>query len=402
MRQSRILRALAGLLIAGLFVFFAFRGISFSSLLHDALRANYLILTIATLVVLFSHFLRALRWRVILQEVKGDISLVDTWGSIMVGYLVNNFIPRLGEIVRAYTTGRMEKISVSSVIGTIVLERLFDMLSAGILFGLALFMYHGDLTASFPFLRIAGIILVAGSIILGGILYTASISEKVQNILLKIVESILPRKIAHKAESIILSFLESFKILRSGKRLGLIAFYTALIWIAYIYSTNRTLRGNDRLTISQPPLGFRAISKASISNGCRRVFSCFITLNSGKLPSEPPRRKRRGIVSCPSAFVGHPYIDSRQKHAGMTTPQAAGNGSPHQFNSANLAPNLPDLPFNSANFIFWQGNRRFWRGNQAFNSGNLALNLPDLPLTLTNLSFHKTNVSLRALEEPLR
>ncbi|MCL5266868.1 MAG: flippase-like domain-containing protein [Bacteroidetes bacterium] len=236
MRQSRILRALAGLLIAGLFVFFAFRGISFSSLLHDALRANYLILTIATLVVLFSHFLRALRWRVILQEVKGDISLVDTWGSIMVGYLVNNFIPRLGEIVRAYTTGRLEKISVSSVIGTIVLERLFDMLSAGILFGLALFMYHGDLTASFPFLRIAGIILVAGSIILGGILYIASISEKVQNILLKIVESILPRKIAHKAESIILSFLESFKILRSGKRLGLIAFYTALIWIAYIYS----------------------------------------------------------------------------------------------------------------------------------------------------------------------
>ncbi len=236
MRHSRILRALIGLLIAALFIYFAFRGISFPRLLHDALRANFFILLAATVVVLFSHFLRALRWRVILQEVKDEISLVDTWGSIMVGYLVNNFVPRLGEIVRAYTTGRLEKVSVSSVLGTIVLERLFDMLSAGILFGLALFMYHGDLTVSFPFLRLAGIILIAGSLVLGAVLYVASVSEKFQNLILRIVKSVLPKRLAHKAQSIILSFLESFKILRSGKRIGIISLYSALIWVGYIYS----------------------------------------------------------------------------------------------------------------------------------------------------------------------
>ena len=227
---------IVGLLIAALFVFFAFRGISFHSLLHDALRANFYILLAATVVVLFSHFLRALRWRVILREIKQDISIVDTWGSIMVGYLLNNFVPRLGEIVRAYTTGRLEDISVSGVLGTIVLERLFDMLSAGILFGLGLFMYHGNLIESFPFLRAAGLILIVGSLALGAVLYVASISERFQRATLRLVEFILPKKLAQKAESIILSFLASFKILRSGKRLGVITFYTALIWVAYIYT----------------------------------------------------------------------------------------------------------------------------------------------------------------------
>ncbi|MCL5021487.1 MAG: hypothetical protein M1339_07515, partial [Bacteroidetes bacterium] len=63
MRRSNLLRTIVGLLIAALFIYFAFRGISFKSLLHDALRANYWILILTVLVVLLSHFFRALRWR---------------------------------------------------------------------------------------------------------------------------------------------------------------------------------------------------------------------------------------------------------------------------------------------------------------------------------------------------
>lgn len=234
MRRSNVLRTAAGLLIAAFFIYFAFKGISFESLLRDALRANYYILLLTVLVVLTSHFVRALRWRAILQELKRDISLVDTWGSIMVGYMFNNFVPRLGEIVRGYATGRLENVSVSGVFGTIVLERLMDMLSAGVLFGVALFLYHGDLIQSFPFLRLAGVVLIAGSVVLGGVLYLASISEKFQQILLRMVAAVLPDKFAHKVESIILSFLTSFRLLRSGKRVGIVTFYTALIWAIYV------------------------------------------------------------------------------------------------------------------------------------------------------------------------
>ncbi len=236
MRRSNLLRTIVGLLMAALFIYFAFRGISFKSLLHDALRANYWILILTVLVVLLSHFFRALRWRAILQELKSEISLIDTWGSIMVGYLFNNFIPRLGEVVRGYTTGRLEKVSVSGVFGTIVLERLFDMMSSGILFGIALFLYKGSLVKSFPFLRVAGIILVAASVAVGGVLYAASISEKIQKITMRIITIMLPKKFAHKVESMLLSFLTSFRLLRSGKRVGIVSFYTAVIWLVYVFT----------------------------------------------------------------------------------------------------------------------------------------------------------------------
>ena len=154
----------------------------------------------------------------------------------MVGYLVNNFVPRLGEIVRAYTTGRLEKISMSSVLGTIVLERLFDLISAGMLVGVALFSYHGELIESFSFLRAAGLILIAGSFALGAILYAASVSEKFQKTILRIIKFALSQKLAEKAETIVLSFLTSFRILRSRKRLGIIIFYTALIWVVLVYT----------------------------------------------------------------------------------------------------------------------------------------------------------------------
>lgn len=225
-----------GVFIAAAFIYFAFRGISFESLLRDSLRANFYILLLTVLVVLFSHFIRALRWRVILQELKQDISVVDTWGSIMVGYLFNNFVPRLGEVVRGYTTGRLEEVSVSGVFGTIVLERLFDMLSSGILFGIALYIYHGDLIRSFPFLKLAGVILIAGSILLGGVLYAASVSEKIQKALLRIVAFMLPKKFAARVESLVMSFLTSFRLLHSGKRVTIVTLYTALIWIVYIFT----------------------------------------------------------------------------------------------------------------------------------------------------------------------
>ncbi len=236
MKKKDIARTLVGILIAAFFVFFAFKGIAFHALLRDALRANYYVLLATVAVVLLSHVVRAMRWRVILQELKEDVSLVDTWGSIMVGYLFNNFVPRLGEIVRAYATGRLEDISVSGVLGTIVLERLFDMLSAGILFGLALFMYHGNFIESFPYLRLAGVIMVGGSLAVGTVLYVASVSEKFQRTLMRIIAAVLPKKLAGKAESVILSFLTSFKLLRSGKRLALASLYTAIIWVVYVYT----------------------------------------------------------------------------------------------------------------------------------------------------------------------
>jgi glycosyltransferase 2 family protein len=70
--------------------------------------------------------LRALRWRILLAPLA-DVSLGTTLGSLLVGYLANNLLPaRLGEIVRSHHLGARAGISRSTVLGTIVVERVVD------------------------------------------------------------------------------------------------------------------------------------------------------------------------------------------------------------------------------------------------------------------------------------
>jgi len=270
LKNSNLLRILLGVIIAALFVFLAFRGISFASLWHDALQANFFILVVTVIVVLFSHFLRALRWRVILQEIKQEISVADTWGGIMVGYFMNNFVPRLGEIVRAYTTGKLEGVKVSSVLGTIVLERLFDMLSAGILFGFALEIYGERIVSTFPFLRLVGIIMIAGSIVAGTVFYAAATIEKANKLLKKIIRIVVPKKFAQSFEKIVESFLSSFSILHSPRSLVWISLYTALIWIVYTF------------TIYIPLFAFKSTSALSFSDS---FVLAMITTMAWMIPS---------------------------------------------------------------------------------------------------------------------
>jgi len=71
---------------------------------------------------------RALRWRVLLAPV-GRVRYLDSLGSLLVGYLANNVLPaRLGEFVRSHDLGERTGLSKSTILGTIVVERVVDTL----------------------------------------------------------------------------------------------------------------------------------------------------------------------------------------------------------------------------------------------------------------------------------
>lgn len=71
-------------------------------------------------------FTRAFRWRLLLSPV-GRVRYLDTLASLMVGYLANNVLPaRLGELVRSHELGERTGLSKSTILGTIVVERVVD------------------------------------------------------------------------------------------------------------------------------------------------------------------------------------------------------------------------------------------------------------------------------------
>ena len=83
---------------------------------------------------------RALRWRLLLSPV-GRVRYLDSLGALLVGYLANNVLPaRLGEFVRSHDLGERSGLSKSTILGTIVVERVMDTLVVVVIASFAIFI----------------------------------------------------------------------------------------------------------------------------------------------------------------------------------------------------------------------------------------------------------------------
>jgi len=81
----------------------------------------------------FSHYFRALRWRLMLKPLDIHPSKTNTTLAVLIGYLVNLGVPRAGEVAKCTVLAKYENVPADKMIGTIVSERIFDVLCLGII-----------------------------------------------------------------------------------------------------------------------------------------------------------------------------------------------------------------------------------------------------------------------------
>jgi glycosyltransferase 2 family protein len=136
------------LLIAVALMFFAFRGIDFEKIVIGFKNANYLWVILALLISTISHFVRALRWKLLIEPLGYKPSTLNTTGAILVGYLSNLVFPRLGEVTRCGTLRKTDKVPFESLFGTVIVERAFDVLVMFILL-VAVFFIRLDFFGKF-------------------------------------------------------------------------------------------------------------------------------------------------------------------------------------------------------------------------------------------------------------
>ena len=91
--------------------------------------ADYLWVALAMACSLLSHLVRALRWRLLYKPLNLNPSLNHTFGSVVVAYLGNLAFPRAGEVMRCATLRTSEGIPVEKSLGTVVTERIIDLLA---------------------------------------------------------------------------------------------------------------------------------------------------------------------------------------------------------------------------------------------------------------------------------
>lgn len=99
--------------------------------------AKYWLLIPVFFILATSHLLRAWRWKMLMLPMGYNPTLTNTFFAVMIGYLANLAVPRLGEVLKCTILAKYENVPAEKLLGTIVAERAFDMLCLAIVFLLA-------------------------------------------------------------------------------------------------------------------------------------------------------------------------------------------------------------------------------------------------------------------------
>lgn len=185
----------AGLAFMAVFLWLAFRQIRLKELagVFEHLRPVPVLVAIAFQAAAF--YLRAWRWQLLLRASRPRPRRGRTLAALLVGYAVNDFLPRAGEVVRVVILRRLSGVSVSAGLSSVLNERLMDVVTLALLFPVTLLVYRERFEAVFP--GVGKGVLTAAVAAIGGLVVTWMLSrdpERSSALLRRLVRRFLPSR----------------------------------------------------------------------------------------------------------------------------------------------------------------------------------------------------------------
>jgi uncharacterized protein (TIRG00374 family) len=225
------------LALAVIFLYIAFYGVNFNEVLNVVSHTSVLWLFVFIITVFLGHIIRALRWKVILNSVKPNASFKNLFGALMVGYGVNCITPKLGEITRAVLLGKWENLSRSSMFGTVIVERVIDIISLGLAVLISVFVWRENLYDSFPWLEttlyFAGILMLT---VILTIYLTVKYKDRFYGFIIRLFRKI-SEKLAQKLAYIFEMLTEGFSSLKGRRNYIYTVLLTIVMLLVYALSS---------------------------------------------------------------------------------------------------------------------------------------------------------------------
>lgn len=138
--MKKALKIILPLLLGGFLVWYSLSNISLNTLWQYFKAANYSWVVLGVFFGVLSHLSRAYRWKFMLEPMGYEPKLGNSFMAVFIAYLVNLAIPRAGEVSRALVMTNYEKIPFEKGFGTIVAERIADLVMMFIIIGITLFL----------------------------------------------------------------------------------------------------------------------------------------------------------------------------------------------------------------------------------------------------------------------
>jgi uncharacterized protein (TIRG00374 family) len=258
MNKKMTVSFIVGVVISAAALYFAFRNVPVSHLIQYLASINYLWVLPSLILVMFSFYLRAIRWQIILASTK-KITLGRAFHPMMIGFMINCVLPgRLGEIARPIILQRKDQVPFTTGLATVAAERIFDICLLLFLFiitisaiqispdiNVAFGKYHlnrATLEIIFGTMLKLGIVLIAGIILvtIGRVReFIYGIIRFLPNLIFlagRKAKDAIQKKLCEPLIEIIENIALGFGMIRYPKKIIICSILSFLIWALLAFS----------------------------------------------------------------------------------------------------------------------------------------------------------------------
>lgn len=222
-----------------LLLYLAFRGQDMDRIISDLRHANYFWVFMSLLAVWLAHVFRAVRWRMLINPLGFHPKLSNTYHAVIIGYLANLALPRMGEVTRCGVLNRTDKIPVNALVGTVITERLIDVFCLLVVTVLAVLLKF-DLISGFVLERVQGMFnsSVSGTIAFLAVLALLFLFYLVIRYFFRKYKFRLLRwGFFRKVINLLNGFRKGFTSIAKIKNHSLFWIYTVIIWGFYLLAS---------------------------------------------------------------------------------------------------------------------------------------------------------------------
>ena len=213
-----------------------------NAIIESIQNANYFFVGLSIFFAVLSHLSRAYRWKYLLQPLGYKPRFINSVLTVMIAYLANLGVPRSGEILRATALSNYEKLPFEKVFGTVVAERIVDLLFLIFFILIALWVQFDliwDLLRPKDFNPYSiGLLAIFGVLILLVLRQYFKTSQK---------------RWVIKIKTLFIGFLQGIKSVLSMPHKGLFMMHTVFIWTMYLamfYTVKWAMPETDALTLT--------------------------------------------------------------------------------------------------------------------------------------------------------
>jgi uncharacterized protein (TIRG00374 family) len=201
----------------------------------DIREANYSWLLISLVFAIVSHIFRALRWNLLINSLNYKTKLSTTFFAVMIGYMANTAVPRMGEFMRCGVLSKKEKIPFNALFGTVISERIFDLI---VLFFIIFLVIIFQINSLSDFMNeVFGPTINNLSSNLTSLLFFVGLTLLTIVLVVFIVkifkEKIKKQPFFKKLHEFLDGFLDGIKTIMKLRQKWLFLLYTFLIWFFY-------------------------------------------------------------------------------------------------------------------------------------------------------------------------